>query len=108
MCEDSHRGGTVVTPHRGLVSFRSNRNLPLVVRLPESEAGEGGWLTHIPAEGSLRRLVGEAWTSRRWGGTYTRTLCTLHPAHGCHLPIQKFPVSKSVSVILLPVSKRLR
>lgn len=94
--------------HRARVASASSGYLPLVVRLPESEAGEGGRLTHIPAEGSLGRLVGETWGSGRWGGTSASTPGTPNPAHHHHPPIQKFPVSKSVSVTLLPVSKRLR
>lgn len=66
--EASQHGGTAVTPRRGRVSSGSGRHLPLVVWLPESKAGEGGWLAHVPAEGSLGCLVGETWGSRRWGG----------------------------------------
>lgn len=101
-------GGAAGTPCRGQVSSRSSGHLPLVVWLPESEAGEGGWLTHVPAEGSLGCLVGETWASGRWGGISTCTPGTPHPARHHHSPIQKFPVSKSVSVTLLLCSKRLR
>lgn len=56
--------GMAATPHRVQMSV-SSRHLPLVVWLPESEAGEGRWLAHIPAEGSLGCLVGETWGVRR-------------------------------------------
>lgn len=70
--------GMAVTPHRGRMSV-SSRHLPLVVWLPESEAGEGGWLAHIPAEGSLGCLVGET-----WGG------CDVG-CHSCPQPGQPVP-----------------